>query len=225
MISNVEFHCVLRRRWNFVSHVGVSPKLSGWSSPFLLPLAGSRAVRVFSSAGAQTRAACCFFSLSLKKQSKQSVILPLSSQIAQTIGFAWCFVSPKTDVKWPRSQVSADLMLRPSDRDRVKTSPPRIHSTDPAHPMNRAAPSSNLFTRGLRWGARGVCLSSYFTCSFLLLIFLIQKLTSEQRRAGRRSRSWFCERKWSTQSCNTGLQSQVYLNLKIWNLKVHRWIL
>lgn len=37
----------------FMSHVGVSPKLPGGSSRFLLPLAGSRVVRVFSSAGTQ----------------------------------------------------------------------------------------------------------------------------------------------------------------------------
>lgn len=35
-------------------------------------------------------------------------------------------------------------MLKPSDRERQKISPPRIHSTDPAQPMKRAAPSSNL---------------------------------------------------------------------------------
>lgn len=36
------------------------------------------------------------------------------------------------------------LILKPSDRERQKISPPRIHSTDPAQPMKRAAPSSNL---------------------------------------------------------------------------------
>lgn len=36
------------------------------------------------------------------------------------------------------------LILKPSDRERQKINPPRMHSTDPAQPMNRAAPSSNL---------------------------------------------------------------------------------
>lgn len=35
-------------------------------------------------------------------------------------------------------------MLKPSDKERQKTSPPRMHSTDPAQPMKRAAPNSNL---------------------------------------------------------------------------------
>lgn len=34
--------------------------------------------------------------------------------------------------------------MNPSDRERQKTRPPRTHSTDPAQPMKRAAPSSNL---------------------------------------------------------------------------------
>ncbi len=41
-------------------------------------------------------------------------------------------------------KTSACLILKPSDRERQKMSPPRIHSTDPAQPMKRAAPSSNL---------------------------------------------------------------------------------
>lgn len=141
---------VPQQQRNLMSHVGVSPKLSG-SSCFLLLLAGSRSVRVFSSAETQTFAACCFFTFFLKKkptQNKLKKFLPLGSETAQTTGFPWCFVSPTTDVKWPWSQATADLMLRLPDRDRVKTSPPRIHSTDPAQPMKRAAPSSNLFTRG-----------------------------------------------------------------------------
>ena len=36
------------------------------------------------------------------------------------------------------------LRLSPSDSDRQNTSPPSMHSTDPAQPMKRAAPSSNL---------------------------------------------------------------------------------
>lgn len=138
------------QRWIFMSHVCVSPKLSGGSSRLLLPLAGGHAVRVFSPAGTQNICS-----------------LLLMERFLLTTKLAWwcCCFSPTTDVKWAWAQASADLMLRPSDRDRVKTSPPRIHSTDPDQPMKRAAPSSNLLTRGLRWGASGLRLSSPFDFS------------------------------------------------------------
>lgn len=213
------------RRRKFMSHVGVSPKLSGGSTRFLLPLAGSWAVGVFGSARTQTFAACCFFLSCKKAHSKQSIksFRRLGSQTVQTIGFAWCFsVSSTTDVKRPWSQASADLMLRPSDRERVKTSPPRIHSTDPAQPMKRAAPSSNLFTKGLRWGARGVCLSSYFNFLSFFCWFFYSKnllLCNEERveEVGRDSVSVNGARSHATQACN----QKMYSNLRIWNLNVH----
>lgn len=132
----------------FMSHVGVSPKLPGGSSRFLLPLAGSRVVRVFSSAGTQRELLFILFYSPFKTRPGKFSLL--CSQTAQLIWMAWRVVSPTTDLKWPWSHATADLMLKPSGRDRAKTSPPRIHSTDPAQPMKRAAPSSNLFARGLR---------------------------------------------------------------------------
>ena len=38
----------------------------------------------------------------------------------------------------------ACLTVKPSDRDRQKTRPPRTNSTEPAQPMKSAPPSSNL---------------------------------------------------------------------------------
>lgn len=38
-------------------------------------------------------------------------------------------------------------LLKASDSDKKKTIPPRIHSADPAQPINRAAPNSYLRKR------------------------------------------------------------------------------
>lgn len=75
-------------------------------------------------------------------------------------------------------------MLKPSGRERQKMNPPRIHSTDPAQPMKRAAPSSNLSEVKHKLGF--VVLPPAPTPR-KNVPFNIETLTSGQQRGGQRS--------------------------------------
>lgn len=96
--------------------------------------------------------------------------------------------------------------MNPSDMEKQKINPPRMLRTDPAQPMNRAAPSSNLNPNrqntgaGNRWWDRKLQEECY---NGMLLLTSVSQIRGQKtltlsgvRRENRRSKSRFLRRGW-----------------------------
>ena len=117
---------------------------------------------------------------------------------------------PCRGVKWLDGVCSTHLLLSPSDRERQSTTPPRMHSAEPAQPMNRAAPSSYLV-----WTQYCYSFITMFYVSFqslnLLKVFpaaLQTLLTFVQHTWGRKTLRLSCWHTGSMLSKSTDLWRQ-----------------
>lgn len=95
------------------------------------------------------------------------------------------------------------LLLTPSNSDKKKTIPPRMHRADPAQPMNRAAPNSNLRRNEL------VTLKPYLMSQHLFsLMSNNQGHTFAPQTRGQKIQPWSCGHTANRQSKSRALRLQ-----------------